>query len=148
METAESPVPGGYNMLRPQIQDVNVSAQPDVIGEVPSVVIGIGIDHDVVIVPEPTVGVVVVIGRNLEEEAANIEPIQATTAEPPDVLRADAGSEVTVFPRMIDMIVGIAATGIVSDPAIIFCMDVRSFGMALLITVGGPLILLRRLCRL
>ena len=37
--------------LTPQIHDMDVGAEPDVVGEVPAGVVGIGIDYDVVAIP-------------------------------------------------------------------------------------------------
>lgn len=130
--------------LIPQIHDVDVGAQPDVIGEVPAVVVGIGVDYDVVVIPQPSVAIVVVVGRNLEKEAADVKSIAVTAAKPPDVSRADAATEAPVFPRMIEMIVGIVASGVVSHPLIRFGVDVRGLGMVRLIAEGAPLIFLRR----
>ncbi len=67
-----------------------------------------------------------------------------TAAKPPDVLRADAATEAPVFPRMIEMIVGIVASGVVSDPLIPFGVDVRGLRMVRLIAEGAPQIFLRR----
>jgi hypothetical protein len=47
----------------------------------------------------------------------------------PDVAAAEAAGEVTVFPRMIKVVVRIVATGVVADPLAIG-VDVRSVGMA------------------
>jgi uncharacterized RDD family membrane protein YckC len=54
---------------------------------------------------------------------------------------AKATGEAAVFPRMIEMIVGIVAAGIVADPSVIV-VDVRSFGVIGLIAEGGVSIFL------
>jgi hypothetical protein len=54
---------------------VDVGAQTNVVGEVIAGIIRIVIDHDVVVVPQPVVGIVVVVGRNLEEVSANIKAL-------------------------------------------------------------------------
>lgn len=123
---------------------MDVSTEPHVIGEVVSVVVGVVINHDVIIIPEPAVGIVIVVWRNLEKETTDIESIDAAAAETPDMLRAEAASEASVLPGMVDVIIGIVATGIMSYPAIVFSVDMRSFRMTLLIVVPGPLILLWR----
>ena len=123
---------------------MDVGTEPGVIGEVPAGVVGIGIDYDVVVIPQPSVCVVVVIGRNLEEVAVDIKSIAVTATKPPDVLRPDAAVEPPVFPWMIEMIVGIVASGVVSHPLIGFGVDVRGVGMVRLIAEGAPLILKRR----
>ena len=123
---------------------MDVSTEPHVIGEVVSVMVGVVINHDVIIIPEPAVGIVIVVWRNLEIETTDIESIYAAAAETPDMLRAEAAGEASVLPGMVNVIIGIVATGVVSHPAIIFSVDMRSFRMTLLIVVPGPLILFWR----
>ncbi len=41
--------------VRAEVLDVHVRAQPDVVGQVPSHVIGIDIDHDLIGVPQPVI---------------------------------------------------------------------------------------------
>jgi hypothetical protein len=107
--------------------------------------VGIVVDHDIVIVPKPVAAIVIVIWRDLKEKAANIEPVSTAAAQPPNVPRAKAGGEMPVLPRMVKMIVGIVAAGIMSYPAIIFSMDVGSLWVAFLIAEAGmPFFLLRR----
>ena len=140
----------GCNLrLSSQIQDVNVCARARVIRQIVAGVVWIVIDHDVVIVPKPAVCVVIIIGRNLEEITAHIKAIRAAAVEPPDVLRADATDETPMLPRMVKMIVRIVAAGIVSDPAVIFRVNVRGFRMAFLIAeIRVVLLLLWRPTRL
>jgi hypothetical protein len=126
----------------PEIHDVSIDSQPNVIGQVPAVMVGVGIDHDVVAIPEPVVGIVIVVRRNLGEEAADVESVAVPTVKAPDVLLTDPARKASVFPRMIEMIVGIVASGIVSHPLIVFRVDVRGFGMTLLIAEAAPLIFL------
>jgi hypothetical protein len=123
---------------------VNVSPQSRVIGEIPSVVVGIGIEHDVVVIPEPVAGIVVVVWRDLEVEAVDVESLAAAAVKPPDVPRADRAIEASVFPGMIEMIVGIVASGVVSHPLVILRVDVRGFGMVRLIAEGAPLLIFLR----
>jgi len=123
---------------------MDVCAEPDVIGEIVSGMIGIVINHDVVVVPEPVVGIVIIVRRYLEVITANVESIKAAAAQTPNVPRAEAGSEMPVLPGMIKMIVRVIAARIVANPAVIFSMHVRSFRMAFLVVIPGVLILLRR----
>jgi hypothetical protein len=139
--------PGPVEKTRPdpegsisQIQDVHVNAQPDVIGKVIAGVVWIVIDHDVVVVPEPVVSVVVIVLRELEVEAANAEPFAIAATKAPDVLRANASREASVFPRMVQMIVGVPAARVVSHPNIIL-VNVRGLGMVGLIVKGASLLL-------
>src|SRR5690349_20758300 len=98
---------------------MDVGAQAHVIREVPAVMVGIGIDDDVVAVPEPIIAVVVLVGRDLEEEAANVESIASAAAQPPDVLRTDGACETPVLPGMIEMEIGVVGPGLVPHPAVV-----------------------------
>jgi len=53
---------------------------------------------------------------------------------------AEAAGKAAVFPGMVNVIVGIIATGIVADPLVV-AMDVRGFRMIGLITEGAMLVL-------
>jgi len=61
--------------LSAQIQDVDVCAEPHVIGEVVSGVVGIVINHDVIVVPKPVVGVVIIVWGDLEVITSHVESI-------------------------------------------------------------------------
>src|ERR1035437_1299337 len=117
--------------LTAQVLDVDVGAQTDVIAEVPAVVVGIEIEHDVVVVPEPVADVAVLVGRNPEIETVDFESVASAAAHPPDLLSADPASEASVLPRMIETQAGIVAwDDIVSDPGIVCGVHVRGRGMA------------------
>jgi hypothetical protein len=72
--------PAAIDSLRPQIQNVNVRPQPRVIRKIPSIMIWIGIEHDVVAIPQPIAYIVVIVRRHLEEVPADVEPIAAATS--------------------------------------------------------------------
>ena len=48
--------------------------------------IGIGADDDLIIIPEPVVGVVRVVRGHLNEGAIDVESIAPAAGQPPDVL--------------------------------------------------------------
>jgi len=58
------------------------------------------------------------------------------------MLRSDSAFEVAVFPRMVEMVVRIGATGVMSHPVVIFRMNMGSFRVVRLI-VEFPVIILR-----
>src|SRR6202007_1477824 len=90
---------------------------------------GIGIDDDVVAVPEPIVAVDVLEWRDREEEPANVESIATAPTETPDVMRTDGACEMSVLPGMIQMEIRIVGAGLVPHPAIIGRMHVRGRGV-------------------
>lgn len=124
---------------------MNISAQTNIVGKIPSYVIRIVVDDYVVAVPHPIGAVVNVVGRDGEEKSANIESVRPTTMEPPYVLRPNSAFEVAVLPRMIQMVMRVAATRLMSNPAVVFSMNVRSFRVVRLV-VEFPVLILRR-CR-
>jgi hypothetical protein len=125
---------------------VTISAQTDIVGKVPPYVIRIVVDYDIVTVPVPIAAVVNIIGRDREEKSANIESVRSTAPQTPYMLRPNPAVEVAVFPGMIQVVMRIGATGVVSHPVVIFSVNVRSFRVARLI-VEFPVLILRR-CRM
>ena len=123
--------------LRSEIQNVDVSAEPYVVGEVVAVVVGIFVDHDVVTIPKPVVAESDVEGRDAEIESAEPETTRAAACEVPAVLRAEATSKVSMLPGMIEVVVGIAAACVVADPFSVG-VNVRSIRMTgLIVEVPG-----------
>jgi len=123
-----------------EILDVDVGAESGVVGQVPAVVVGIFVDDDGIAVPIPVVGVVVVVGSYAEIEAAEPKALAVSSANVIDVAAAKAAGEAAVFPGMIEMIVRVAATGIVADPSAIV-VDVRRIRMTLPIAEGASVVL-------
>jgi hypothetical protein len=99
-----------------EIGHVDVGAEPHVIGQVPSVVVGVFVDDDLIRIPEPAVTETNVIRRYAEVKAAEPETRRASTDEMPNVTAAKATGKATVLPRMIEMVVGIVAAGVVTYP--------------------------------
>src|SRR5579859_3064576 len=99
--------------------DVNVGAQSDVISQIPAVMVRVIVDHDVVAIPEPVIGVVVIGGRNAEVEPAKPEAIPAAALDAELVTPADAARKAAMLPRMIEMKAGIITARFVPDPLIV-----------------------------
>jgi hypothetical protein len=115
---------------------VDVGAEPDVIGEVPAIVVGVIVDNDVIAIPEPVIAVSKVKRANAEIEAAEPESIGAASTESPSVTAANAAGEVAMFPGMIQMEAGLVASVVMSDPFAVV-VDVGSFGMAFMVAIGS-----------
>src|SRR5260370_42363256 len=81
-----------------KIQDMRVSAEPHVVCEIPSFVIRIVINHDLIAVPQPIAGVIVVIRCNAEVKTAEPEAIPATAAEPEDVPAPNPARKTAMLP--------------------------------------------------
>ena len=95
---------------------MDVSAEADVVGEVPAGVVGVFVDDDVVGVPVPAIDVGEVVGGYAEVEATEPEAGGAASDETPDVGGAEAGGEVAVLPGVVEVVVGIVGAGVVADP--------------------------------
>src|SRR5579863_7875219 len=108
---------------------MDVGAEPDVVGKVPAIVVGVFVNNDVVAIPEPVVAVGEVECADAEVETAEPEAAGSTAAEMPDMTAAEASREVAVFPGMVQMHAGIVASGIVADPLAVGG-DVRSVGVS------------------
>src|SRR5712672_425940 len=127
-------------LSRTEILDVDVCAEPGVIGQVPAVVVGIFVNDNGIPVPIPIANVAVVVGGDVEEEAAEPEALAISAAQMVDMTAAKAAGKAAVLPRMVNVIVGIIATGVVTDPLVVV-MDVRSFRMTGAIAEGAMIIL-------
>ena len=112
--------------------DVDVGAETNVVGKVIAVVIGVFIDHDVVAIPPPVITESDVKRGNAEIESAEPETIGPASGEMPDVAAAEAAGEMAMLPRMVEMVVGIIAAGIVTHPLSI-AVDVRGIRMPIVI---------------
>jgi hypothetical protein len=124
-----------YINLLAQVHDVDVGTEADVVGEVPPVVVGIVVDHDVVIVPVPVIAITGVEGGDAEIVSAKPEAVRTTAPETPDVTAPDGQRKVAVFPRMVEVKAGVLVSVIVAHPAVV-SMNVRSFGVAGFVAEG------------
>ena len=124
------------DLLRAEVLDVDVRPQPRVVGEIPAVMVGIFVDHDLVAVPEPVTAQGKVKGCDAESEAAKPETGGTATANAPYMAAAEAAGESAMLKGMIDVEAGIIASGVVADPRAVV-VNVRSFGMALPIGARG-----------
>ena len=113
---------------------MDVSAEADVVGEVPAVMVWVVIDYDLVGAPVPAVAEAVVSGGDIEIETAEPEALAVATFYVPHVALADAAAETTMLPGVIKVIVRIIAAGIVAYPLIVG-VNVRGFGVAALVGV-------------
>src|SRR5580704_11612542 len=111
---------------------MNVGAQPGVVSQVPAIVIRVLIDHDIVAIPQPVIDEVVIVRSDGEVEAAKPETLPVSSPKMENMARTEAAGKVSMFPGMIDMVVGIVTARIVSDPFIVG-VNVRSLRMTTLV---------------
>lgn len=106
---------------------MDVGSQTDVVGQIPSRMIGIFIKDDLVTTPVPVIAVADVIGRDGEIESAEPETVGPSAVKVPHMVRSEAAREVTVLPWMVKVIVGIVEAGIVPHPGAVL-VNVGAFG--------------------
>jgi hypothetical protein len=107
-------------------------------------VIRILVDHDLIGAPVPVIAEAELRGSDGEVETAEPEALAIAALNAPYMAFAEAAGEVPMLPRMIQMIVGIVAAGIVADPLIVG-VNVRSVGMAIFVDVFWRCRMLNRL---
>lgn len=120
-------------LLPAEILNMDVSAQPGVISQVPAGVIGIVVNHDIVISPIPVIDVIVVIGCHAKIKSAEPETIPVPALNPVDMPGAEFAAEASMFPGMIEVVVRVVPAGVVSHLTICLRVHVRRFGMIRLI---------------
>ena len=123
---------------------MNVGAQPGVVGEVPANMVGVVINHDVVAVPIPVITVGKVKRGDTEVEAAKPETAGTASLHPPTVSPAEATFEMAMLPGVVEVEAVVVVPALMPDPFAIV-VDVRSFRVALIVTIGS---LWRRFVRL
>ncbi len=111
-----------------KILDVDVGTKPDVISQVPAIVVGVFVDHDIVAIPEPVAAVADVEVGDGEAKTAKPEQARSSAAQMPHMPAAEAAGEASMLPGMIEVIVNVIPAGIVADPLAVG-MNVGSIGM-------------------
>ena len=108
--------------------DVHEGSQPDVKGQIPADMVRIGVDHHLVTVPQPVVAIAIIIGGHAKIETAKPEALMSPSRQPENVAAAKPARKAPVLPGMIEVVVGVIAAGIISNPFAIG-MNVRGIGM-------------------
>lgn len=120
-----------------------IGAKPDVIRQIPTIMIGIRVNHDVVRVPEPVAASVIVVRRNAKVEAAEPKTVPVSALKPIDMAAANFARETSVLKRMIQVVVLVVSTSVMTNPLIIVRVNVRRRRMSSLVAIVRVLIALR-----
>ena len=112
---------------------MHVGAQPGVIGQVPALVIRVVVDHDLIGVPQPITGEGEIVRRDAEEEPVEPEPSRTTAPEAKDMSSAEAAVETTVLPWMIEVVVPVVTTRVMTNPAAVR-VHMRRIRMSIAVT--------------
>jgi len=116
---------------------VNVGAQAYVVGEIPAIVVGIFVNHHVVAVPIPVIGVGKVKRGDAEVEATKPETPGIPTLDAPTMSTAEATLKAAVLPRVVLAKAVIIPPHVVPNPFAVV-VDVRGFGMAVPVLIRVP----------
>lgn len=114
---------------------MDVHTEPGVIGQIPTHVIGIVVNGDLVGIPKPAVAIGDIKIRDAPSPAVKPETAWSATANAPNVVAPnEITGETTVLKRMVKVEVRIIAPGIVANPLAVV-MYVGRFWMARLVRV-------------
>jgi len=116
---------------------VNVGAQAYVVGEIPAIVVGIFVNHHVVAVPIPVIGVGKVKRGDAEVEATKPETPRIPTLDAPTMSTAEATLKAAVLPRVVLAKAVIIPPHVVPNPFAVV-VDVWGFGMAVPVLIRVP----------
>jgi hypothetical protein len=117
--------------------DVDVGAKSRVVGQVPAIVIGIFVDHDVVAAPIPAIDECEIERRDAPIIVAEPKTVGTASAQAPHVAATEAACEAAMLKGVIEVVAGVRAPSVMPYPFIVV-VNVRSFGVAFLIAMGHP----------
>jgi len=119
--------------LSPQIFNVSVSAEARVVGKIPTDVIRVLVDHQLIASPVPVGDDVVIIRGDVPVVTAEPEAFAVSSPQDEYVLRSKTAAEVSVCPRLSQVVMRVVGAAIVSHPAVVFGVHVGHVRMALLV---------------
>ena len=131
-------------ILLSQILHVRIGAQARVISQIPSGMIGIVVDDNVVRVPIPAVDKTPVIGCDAEVETIEPKTAWPTAAESPTMTRSEPSGEAAMRIWLVQMVIRIIASRVVTDPCSAV-IDVRGVWMARPVAVVALVVALLRI---
>ena len=108
---------------------MDVGPQARVVSQVPAVVVGIFVDHDVVAAPVPVAAVADIERSHAELEAAEPEAAGTAPSEMSDMASAEPAGKVSVLPRVVKVKAGIIVALVMPNPLTVL-VNVGSFRMA------------------
>jgi hypothetical protein len=113
---------------------VNVGAQAYVVGEIPTVVVGVFVNDHIVAVPIPAIAVGKVKRGDAEVEAAKPETAGIPTLYAPPMSVTEATLKAAVLPRMVEVETVVIPSPVVTDPFAV-AVHVRGFRMVVAVPI-------------
>ena len=95
---------------------MDIRAQPDVVRQIPAVMIGVFVNHNVIAVPEPIVAYIKLKRRHAKVVSGEPEPRWTAALQTEDEAGANAAWKVSVLPWMIQMKTRIIPSEVVANP--------------------------------
>jgi hypothetical protein len=96
-------------------------------------VIRVVVDHDLIGVPQPIAGEGEIVRRDTEEEPVEPETSRATAPEAKGMSPAEAAVETTVLPGMIEVVLAVVTTRVMTNPAAVR-VHMRRIRMSIAVT--------------
>ncbi len=112
---------------------MHIRAQAHVIGKIPTAMVGIGVDDNLIGVPEPAVAEGNVGRGDIPVPAIEPEAGRSTAGKMPHMTAAKATGELAMRKGLVEVVAGIGRAGIVTYPG--FAIYMRDIGVAGLVTV-------------
>jgi hypothetical protein len=116
---------------------VNVSAKSYVVGEIPAVVVGIFVNHHIVAVPIPVIGIGKVKRGDAEVEATKPETAGIPTLDAPPMSATEATLKAAVLPGMVEVEAVVIPPHVVPNPFAVV-VDVWGLRMAVAVLIRVP----------
>ena len=104
---------------------MDVGAQPNIVSQIPTDMVGIFVNHDVIAIPQPVAAIADVDRGHTKVEAAEPEPAGTAALKPERVAGTESGAEMAVLPGMVQMKARVVLARVVSNPFPV-CVDMRS----------------------
>jgi hypothetical protein len=119
--------------LAAKILDVGVGAEPRVVTQVPAIMIRIFVDHNLIAGPVPVRDDVVIVRGDVPIVIAEPEALPIAPRQDEYMLRAETAAEVSMRPRLRELLMRIPGATIMAYPSVVLGVDMRDSRMALLI---------------
>src|SRR3569833_631421 len=100
-----------WSYLSSKIHHMYIGPEPQVVSLIPSRMIRVCVDRNVVSIPVPVAAVGRVVWRHIPLPSVEPEPRRRTTGQPPHVFTAVAAVPPTVLPGVLDAIVIVVSAG-------------------------------------
>ena len=111
-----------------KILDVDVSAEPGVISEIPAGVVRVFVNHDGIRVPKPIAHIADFVREDAEVPAVEPKTIRAAAAKMIHVASSETAGEAAVLPGMLHVKTSVIAAG-VADPFVVPSVHMGRVGM-------------------